>query len=357
MNNIVKLVNIERVQEQACDWVARLDAGNMSDAERDALTEWLNEDPRHGKTLVEMTDLLDGMTILSELSELVLPDTLSVSHHSTSEHSDRWLKFAPAGIAVVVLCVAVMIFPRLHNSIQNTSDELLFANTEVGEYKTITLPDDSEVTLNTYSRINIDFSDTQRNVILTRGEAHFEVEPDPSKPFRVQVGSKVVEAVGTAFNVETNGKEIEITVTEGVVEISSLLSPQFEKTIDAANSFVTTDAVIRVSAGQVAVVTDEVESLEAIDPISIEKKLSWQNGMVVFEGQTLEQVVSEISRYTTTTFVITDDETRRIRVGGYFETGDIDKMLDILEHGFQIAARKSSSGNVYLFRVDATRAH
>ena len=64
MNNIVRLVNSERVQEQACDWVARLDAGSMSDADRDALTYWLNEDPCHGKTLVEMADFLDNMTIL-----------------------------------------------------------------------------------------------------------------------------------------------------------------------------------------------------------------------------------------------------------------------------------------------------
>lgn len=355
MNNIVRLVNSERVQEQACDWVARLDAGSMSDADRDALTYWLNEDPCHGKTLVEMADFLDNMTIFTELSELVPLDTLSVSHQSTSEPTDGWLKFAPAGFAVVVICIAAITFSRMRDSIQNTPDPLLFANTDVGEYKTITLPDNSEVTLNTYSQINVDFSDTQRNVILTRGEAHFKVKPDPSSSFRVQVGNKVVKAVGTAFNVEINGKKIEVTVTEGVVEISSLLSSQLEKTIDAAKSFVTPDAVTSVSAGHIAVITDEIDSLESIDPISIEKKLAWQRGIIVFEGQTLQQVVSEISRYTKTTFVITDDAARRIRVGGYFETGDIDKMLDILEHGFQIAARKSSSGNVYLSRVDATR--
>ena len=64
------------------------------------------------------------------------------------------------------------------------------AATEVGEYKTAVLPDGSKATLNTNSQLETEFEtdDSIRKVALLRGEAHFDVEPDPSRPFVVEVG-------------------------------------------------------------------------------------------------------------------------------------------------------------------------
>ena len=41
-----------------------------------------------------------------------------------------------------------------------------------------------------------------------------------------------------------------------------------------------------------------------------------------FQGEPLDNVLAEVSRYTTTRFVIADEKLRDVRVGGYFKIGE-----------------------------------
>lgn len=346
MEKVIKLPNVNDIQEQASAWVAKLDAGNMSDADSEALMRWLEESNSHGAALLEMADLLDDMTVLSQLSELVPLTELSVERKALATRPSI---STPLKILAYACVFAVIGFFGFHYSGIQKSEPVLIADTNIGEFKTVTLPDGSTVTLNTNSRINIEFDQRERKVILTKGEAHFDVVTNKTRPFLVLAGDKVVTAIGTAFNVRTQGKDIEVTVTEGIVEIASIASPSAvnKQSLNKSSHIKQTEST-RVSAGQVAIVAGKTGSLQAIDPASVEKKLAWRNGMIVFEGERLEEVVEEIGRYTTATFIITDEEARDIRVGGYFEVGDIEKMLDVLKHGFNISARTGASGTIYL---------
>ena len=349
MKKIVKLSSAADIQEEASVWIAKIDANNMSKNDQDALVRWLDKDVAHGKALMEMADLLDDMTVLSQLSELIPVNELSLSEDKNKSIGFAPSVFTPIRTLAYACMLAVIGFFSFQYIEKYNVDPVLSAATNIGEFKTISLPDNSKVTLNTYSHINVEFDGTERKVILTRGEAHFDVVEDKGRPFLVIVGDKAVKAVGTAFNVKTQGEDIEVTVTEGIVEIASIAAPSdTNKKLSASEKSSKQKAITRISAGHVVKVAGEVGSLKAIDPVSVDKKLAWQKGMVVFEGETLEEVIEEISRYTTSTFIITDEEARNIRVGGYFEIGDIQKMLDILKHGFNIAAETSLSGTIYL---------
>ena len=355
MKNIVQLPNIDMIHEQACGWIAKLDAGSLSEADTVALAEWLNIDSSHSKTLIEMAELLDNMTVLSQLSEVIPIDTLSISNQRDKAGLGKYFKIKPVyafSIIFLVVLISVLSSVLLPKS---KTEQILSAQTNVGELKTITLPDRTKVTLNTYSQIDLKFSEQQRKVFLIRGEAHFVVESDKKRPFIVVIGDKIVEAVGTAFNVKAKGRQIEVTVIEGIVTIKSATRPdnnvKTSRSVNTNTNGTKGQSVINVAAGHIAILTSDDEMMKSLDPISIEKKLAWQKGMIVFEGETLEQVVEEISRYTTKTFIISDREARYIRVGGYFEIGDINKMLDILEHGFSISATTTPTGTIYLSRL------
>ena len=64
-----------------------------------------------------------------------------------------------------------------------------------------TLADGSVVELNKGAEIAVDFSGAERHIRLLRGEAHFTVEPDPSRPFVVSVAGRFPDRVraGAAF--------------------------------------------------------------------------------------------------------------------------------------------------------------
>lgn len=346
---------MDSIQEQACDWIAKLDSGSMSDADTEAFARWLNTDSSHGKALLEMADLLDNMSVLSQLSEVIPLDTPALSQLRKKTAPGSHFRLNPAGaVSIIIILAFIGIFSGIIPK-EPEPEQIASARTSIGELKTITLPDESEVTLNTHSQIDLEFSQQRRKVILIRGEANFVVEPDKKRPFIVAAGDKIVEAVGTAFNVKTQGKQIEVTVTEGLVTITSAIkhgnNDQTSPSIDINSK--SDQSMMNVAAGHTAVITGNIESVKLLDPVSIEKKLAWQKGMIVFEGETLEQVVEEISRYTTSIFVISDEEARHIRVGGYFAIGDIDMMLDILEHGFSISATTGPTGTIYLSRLTA----
>ena len=58
--------------------------------------------------------------------------------------------------------------------------------------------------------------------------------------------------------------------------------------------------------------------------------------------------MNEISRYTNTKIVISDPEIRNIRVGGYFQAGETESLLTVLENNFDININRINDNLVYL---------
>ena len=202
----------------------------------------------------------------------------------------------------------------------------VFFTTAIGEMSTVTLSDGSILQLNTDSEVNVAFSDEVRQLELISGEVFFEVAKDPNKPFIVDVGEDKVAAIGTAFNIDARpGLDTEVLVTEGKVKVS-LNSEKKEK-----------DEVYLTRGQKVTIVgnTPDVKYDQDTDAL-----LSWRDGMLVFEGEPLQEAVREIDRYTPLTFTIMDDAIADIPVGGYFKTGDTDQLLKILNLNFGVQSKQ-----------------
>ena len=70
--------------------------------------------------------------------------------------------------------------------------------------------------------------------------------------------------------------------------------------------------------------------------------------MLVFDGDPLESVIAEISRYTPVEIVMADPSLRSLKIGGYFRTGDTQFLLDTLSSSFGIEAEHIRPGLIYL---------
>jgi len=110
----------------------------------------------------------------------------------------------------------------------------------------IELPDGSVVSLHKGSRLIIirDLKGKERRVKLN-GEAFFTIAKDHSHPFMISVGGVKVEVVGTAFNLENDGKSVRIQVVKGVVKFrhknEELLVHKGEEAFFNGNSIEKTD--------------------------------------------------------------------------------------------------------------------
>jgi transmembrane sensor len=156
-----------------------------------------------------------------------------------------------------------------------------------------------------------------------------------------------VKAVGTAFSLEiVSNQQIELVVTEGKVLVGVHQGPQ-GVTADGSPDFLESLSVT-VSAGEQIILGPSEEEITDVPPEEIEVKLSWRQGNLIFRGESLEDAVAEIGRYTTVEFVILDDDLRKVRIAGLFKAGDVDGLLATLRENFNISYQRTGDGKILL---------
>jgi transmembrane sensor len=101
---------------------------------------------------------------------------------------------------------------------------LYTVQTGINSIKKVSLPDNSEIWLNSASCLRVPevFNGHLRVVNLVEGEAFFKVKRDAQHPFIVHVDKLNVEVFGTSFNIQAykNLKSIKISVATGKVGVT-----------------------------------------------------------------------------------------------------------------------------------------
>lgn len=117
-----------------------------------------------------------------------------------------------AAAAVLFIVAASSIY--LSTVGKNAEADLIQQYIPIAEMRTLTLPDGSEVQLNSQSTLLYpqQFSGKDRSVFLI-GEANFKVKPDKEHPFIVKSNDFQVTALGTEFNVSAYPENAEIAAT------------------------------------------------------------------------------------------------------------------------------------------------
>ncbi|MCK9563800.1 MAG: FecR domain-containing protein, partial [Bacteroidales bacterium] len=278
------------------------------------------------------------------------PETAPAAMPGAKDGYRPRLPYAVAATVLLALTTLILAYGWLSGVFPHREDN--FYTTAVGETKTLTLVDGSTVTLNTDTQLEVDYSDAMRRLVLTRGEAEFQVEKDAHRPFVIFVGAGSVKAVGTAFNVRYSLNTVDVLVTEGTVEVRSpaantvLAEGQSDTDMEMEMAL----AQVSASAGEAVNFDDIIRSVKQLEKEEIDRKLAWKDGLLIFDNDRLEDVVEQVTRYTDTKIIINDPSIENIAVGGYFRTGEINGMLFALETSFDIEVTRVSSKLVLLSR-------
>lgn len=353
MAEIVRFPNRAEAHEKAAAWLARVDKG-MSAEDEVEMRNWLREDKRNREAFFELAALWDEADRLAELAEL-FPLEEAVPRPARPRVAHRWWYATAAAIGLAGIAVFVMDGASLPTSGQ-AQQGAAFATeyrTSVGGRVTERLPDESVVELNTDTALSVDYSAAERNIFLERGEAFFDVAHDASRPFNVHVAGRIVEALGTTFNVRlaVDGG-IQVMVTDGRVRMMDAAGEAPGSVDRTAGRPEQTPTLL--ARGELAVVESRRAleyagpEVQRLDPAEVDAKLAWQRGVLIFRGESLESVLDEVSRYTTTEFVLAEQELASVRVGGYFRAGDIDSLLVALRENLDIESSQAGDDRVVL---------
>jgi transmembrane sensor len=346
---MTKVVNIPprdraEIEAQARTWLVRLDGLPPGAGELREFREWLARSPLHRESFEDAARTWGDMDVLSRWLDTRAEPDVRVRRPPPMF---RRAIFVAAGVMAIAVLAAWLALPAGWHRQPRYSEH--FA-TSIGEVRTVTLPDGSRVQLNTGTRIAATIDGRARLIRLDAGEAWFQVAHNPQVPFVVYAGHVVVQAVGTAFNVRLEDDGVDLTVTEGRVELASMAQPvpaDGELQLHPIE-----DAVSRVplEQGQLAVVNGGIELVRRLALPEIERTLSWRDGMLVFDNDRLEDVVAEINRYTPQKIVISDSELRDLRFGGYFRLDDVSSIMATFEADFGIRVARINDNVVYLSR-------
>ena len=350
MDRLIEFPHRDSIETEACAWISQLDGDcPPSAADIAALKEWLNRSPVHRQELQRAAQLWGDLNQLTELA----PALQSLESPKPSLYNSLVaplmaprLTLASCFTAAMLALAGVMLWANLG---QIEPSHQLYSS-QIGEQQLATLPDGSVLQLNTNSQVEIDFSADRRKVRLLQGEAHFQVAHNKTRPFEVYAGQGRVRALGTAFSVYLKEQAVEVTVTEGRVELASGLESLASDTTSSAPA-ASDQQRVELRAGQITSYHQQVEPVRTLRQDEVARKLSWREGMLVFSGESLEQVVQQVSRYTTQTIVISDPAIRDMRIGGYFKAGETQAMLDVLESNFGVRVERIHTGLVKLSRA------
>lgn len=326
------------MEEQAFRWLVRLESDEVTLDDQAAFSEWLHQRAENraafdhakqrNKEFTELAQEALGNTDLVPV-ELLKPSVHGQGTRARGGAMRAVLRVAAAAALLIALVGAYAFFGE-------TEVEGRPYATARGEQITVTLEDASKVTLNTATEIAVNYHDKARHVVLLKGEALFEVESDPSRPFLVTAGNRSVQAVGTAFTVHKSDEGTIVTVVEGTVAVAETL-PSEAKREDSGKGSRPQPPLI-LSAGELVEIEEKKATVKKLSSEDIEKALSWRVRRLYFHDERLADVVDEFNRYTETQILILNSELADIRVGGVFKTGDSASFLRALENYFSVDA-------------------
>jgi transmembrane sensor len=336
MSDIVRLKTQTQIDNEAAVWTWRADSGELGAEERDRLDAWLREDVRHRRAF---EDLNRTWIALDRLSERAPDDQRVAAPAQPKRWNSKWY-WQAAAAAVLVLGIGAVILTARRSGLQVMS-------TAVGQQRQVTLADGSRLTLNTDTLLAVKLTPQRRDIYLRKGEAHFAVVHDTSRPFFVHAGDAVISDVGTQFEVRLESdRDIDVLVEQGEVEVRGLAAAAGPAGARSAGS--KADWVRALSAGEQLLIAGPHLAITSVSPRQIADDLAWRDGAVVFEGEPLSQALAEVGRYTRAHVVLAEPQVASLRISGRFRTNDVPGFFRALQEALPVRVTQPQPGVFYI---------
>ncbi len=344
----------KRARKQASEWQVRLHNDEIREDDP-AFLEWLSAAAMNAEAMDHARSIWASLGENAVTPEILKArrDALDRSRHAITR---RWLSWKRPALRVAVrtavmafflagLSFAILIVGDskdwLHES--GFGGETNIASekygTGIGETRVITLTDNSRITLDAATQLIVRYTAEAREIELLAGQAFFDVAKDMSRPFRVLAGAQTVLATGTEFNVSRLGREIRVTLVEGEVVVTGEPRPVTDgPTLEP----------VKLRQGEQLVVSET--GAPEVDPnANLEKTNAWRIGKVMLDGDTLEEAVEQMNRYSRIRLSIASDDLKQYRISGVFHAGDTDAFVDAVEAYLPVEARRQSATRIEFY--------
>jgi transmembrane sensor len=311
VNHFERVTPTPAQEQAALAWLSLLH-NQPSSADQATFSHWLQADPAHAEAYARaqvLWELSEGPArTLADEDAPALQSYLDAMDKSRRSTVGRW-----SGALAMAACLLLMVSLGTGWQPSRWIDDLGadFVSAP-GEIRTVTLADQSQVTLDADSAIAVDFSRGERHVQLRRGAGFFSVT-HTGEPFVVDAEKGRARVLGTQFEVRLQPHGAQVTVLSGRVGVTA--------DQDAEQQILT-------AGQQVAYGDGTAQKLHAVDS---EAQLAWRQGWLNYYKATLADVVRDLGRYYPGRIVLLNDELAARRVSGSFPSRNPQAVLSSLQ--------------------------
>lgn len=311
----------ESVALEAERWLARLHSPACSSIDRQRFQDWLAEHPMHWQAYNQAEYLWAAGAQAQDPELVALADQVLRRVRRAGgapQYRKRWLGLAAIVTAVATVAVVGLVWSGW---LARQPMAVTYA-TAIGEIRAFTLADNSVITLDTDTVVQVRIARRERTVTLQRGQAQFKVAHDPRRPFIVGTPQAFVTAIGTVFQVRSTGATTEVTLLEGRVRVTQApeAGAQGQELMPGDRLVARTGAAWLHSRADVAAAN------------------GWLSGHLVLDAMPLRQAVEEFNRYSQRKLRIGDQAIGDIAVEGVFNAGDVDSVVLALQYTYPLYA-------------------
>ena len=308
--------SFNKAKAEAVAWFEFQD--ELTAEEQGEFEAWLAASEEHRRAYAEVRQVMLDPALLAASADAYdrapsftspAPDNILAAFPSDKavKHGPRWRAGALWASAALAACALLAIGLTTGPRLSSTGASAQYASA-VASLDSVALPDGSHATLNAQSAMSLSFSDGERLVRLSRGDALFDVAHDADRPFRVTADNVSVTAVGTRFEVDRLGDDTEVRVYEGVVRIEG---ERFE--------------TLLLNAGHAALLSGT--NAPRITEISGESAPAWIEGWLAAENMPLTHALERLNRYRETPVHVRSQRLRGESVTGRFSLTRSDETL------------------------------
>ncbi len=293
----------ESVIRQAIAWHIRLESA-PAESEIIACQHWRQSDPSHELAWERLQQLDSTLQQAANSGGSLAHSTLLKTSEDCHNIGRRQALKTMAGSAFSICAVGLLAYEQ--GVIDRLRADYSTANNQRNRY---TLPDSSQLWLNSGSAVRLDFNKNQRVLELTRGEINLSAAFDP-RPLKIEVPHGTLSATDDQFLVRSAGDHTLLQVVSGHV----LIIPK--------QSVVGIEA----QAGQVYQISDR-----GVRPLNSQMfdYSSWIDGVFSVRNMPLKQLLAELSHYHPG-YVRCDASLDNCLISGVYQLDDTDLILQVL---------------------------
>jgi transmembrane sensor len=312
------------LSSEAAEWFVRLRDDRLGQRNRERNVRWLKQSPAHIAELLRVQQVHQALRAAKVINRSPggpgHPDVTNVIELGAEreptppepppfelwddEPSQPRFRFDAWKIAAAVACLTVSFFLGFMAKVAWLDRSI---ETELGEWRTVSLTDGTQVRVGPASLLRVAFGDDHRTIRLIRGEAMFDVAKDHNRPFYVESEMVGVLAVGTEFRVSRLGGKDVVAVTEGSVALYRDGRDAIRGTVPAPAQIAASTGGVALAAGEQVSTTRSTRSAPvAKEKVNMDYEQAWAEGWLVYENKTVAEVANDFNRLNRVKIVITE---------------------------------------------------